>query len=175
MITSRKIDDLKTPAKIRAFKFLSEAKQRGIDVLVTCTLRDKEAQDAIFAEGRSREELDRAGLFHVEPRPGPIRTNAKGGESFHQYGVALDVVPLRAGKPVWGDVAAQDRALWRELGEIGEACGLEWAGRWQGRLREMAHFQYTAGLRVADFRAGKTVPNEPPAPATASSAGEIGG
>jgi len=165
MYSSRKVDDLETPAKIRALKFLGECRARGIDILVTCTRRDAEAQNDLYRQGRTREQLDAAGLTHVAPKPGRRITNAVGGDSFHQYGVALDVVPLRHGKPVWStfgdgidddpsDDDTDDLELWQRVGEIGEACGLEWAGRWQGRLREMAHFQYTGGLKLADFKAG---------------------
>lgn len=154
MLTSRKIDELAFPAKIRALNFLADARAAGIDLLVTCTLRDAEAQEALYAQGRSA--------------PGRIVTHARGGDSFHQYGVALDVVPLRHGKPVWGtsgdgidedpaDDQTDDLELWQRVGAIGEACDLEWAGRWK-RGREFPHFQFTGGLTIADFRAGRTIP-----------------
>ncbi len=158
MLSSRKIDDLATPVKIRAFKFIDAAKAAGIDVLITCTLRDVDAQNALYAHGRTREQLDRACLFDVEPAPGPIVTNAQGGDSYHQYACAFDAVPLRNGKPVWNTTGA-DGELWARLGAIGEACGLEWAGRWHGRLREMAHFQYTGGIALVDFKGGKRLQN----------------
>lgn len=158
MLTSRKIDDLATPAKIRALKFIAEAKAAGIDLIVTCTRRDMEAQNALYARGRTRAQLDAVCLYNVEPAPGPIVTKARGGDSYHQYDCALDVVPLREGKPVWNTTGA-DAALWSMLGAIAEACGLEWAGRWHGSLREMAHFQYTGGMALADFRGGKRLTN----------------
>lgn len=170
MLSSRKIDDLATPAKIRALKFFSDTKAAGFDVLITSTVRDAETQNALYAHGRTREQLDAAWLFDVQPARGPIVTNAKGGDSYHQYACAFDVVPLRHGKPVWGtrgngidddprDDETDDLELWERLGRIGEACGLDWAGRWKGRLREMAHFQHTGGLTLADFRAGKRLAN----------------
>lgn len=170
MLPSRKIDDLATPAKIRALKFLGEARAAGIDVIIICTRRDVDAQNALYAIGRTREQLDAAGLTHVEPAPGRIVTNAKGGDSYHQYDCAFDAVPLRHGKPVWGtrgdgiddnpvDDETDDLELWQRLGAIAEACGLEWAGRWIGRLREMGHFQYRGGLTLADFKAGMRLVN----------------
>lgn len=143
MLTSRKIDDLAFPAKVRALKFIGETKADGIDLLVTCTLRDAEAQRALYAQGRSA--------------PGAIVTWADAGDSYHQYGVALDVVPLLNGKPVWGTVAPADLALWQRVGAIGERCGLEWAGRWSKRKREYPHFQFTGGLAVARFKAGDRI------------------
>lgn len=169
MLSSRKLDDLATPAKIRAFKFLDECKAAGIDLLVTSTLRDFEAQNALYAIGRTREQLDAVLLHDVEPRRGRRVTNARGGDSFHQYACALDVVPLRHGKLVWGtsgngidedptDDDTDDLELWQRVGAIGEACGLEWAGRWK-RMREFPHFQYTGGLTLNEFRAGARLTN----------------
>lgn len=152
MISSRKVDALILPAQKRALDLIHEVKwQLGIDLLVTCTHRDDEAQAALYALGRTK--------------PGKIVTNAKPGESLHQYRVAFDVVPLRNGKPVWGttgngidndptDDDRDDLELWQKIGAIGESLGLEWAGRWK-RFKEFPHFQFTGGLTLADFKAGK--------------------
>ena len=142
MINSRDLKELYPTVAGKAYTFVERCRQAGIDLLVTSTYRDKQSQDALYAQGRSKE--------------GKIVTNAKGGQSFHNYRVALDVVPLRSGKPVWGTTAPDDKALWAKVGEIGEACGLTWSGRWKGKMREMAHFQYTSGLTLEDFQAGKT-------------------
>ncbi|ARU30882.1 hypothetical protein CAP31_03780 [Sulfuriferula sp. AH1] len=139
MITSRKLDDLQLPVKIKALNLIHECKLAGIDLLITCTYRDFEAQNALYAQGRTV--------------PGRIVTNARGGQSFHNFHMAFDVVPLRAGKPVWGTTGA-DGLLWQKVGALGEAQGLEWAGRWK-RFRELPHFQLTGGLTLAEVNAGK--------------------
>lgn len=137
--SSRNLDDLILPAKIRALDFIHACRMDGIDLLVTCTYRSPKEQDALYARGRTA--------------PGPIVTNARAGDSLHQYRVAFDVVPLRDGKPVWG-TSGKDGELWQRVGDLGENNGLEWAGRWT-RFREFPHFQYTGGLKLAEFRAGK--------------------
>ncbi len=72
----------------------------------------------------------------VGPQSGAaIRTHALPGRSAHQYGVAMDAVPMSGGKPLWDDDVAVD-----EMGHIGEESGLEWAGRWT-KFRERVHFQ----------------------------------
>lgn len=142
MKNSRSIDDMIPPAAARARRFLQAANDNGIDLLVTSTLRDHAAQAALYAQGRTK--------------PGRIVTNAKPGQSWHNWGCALDVVPLRNGKPVWGTTADPDRQLWERVGQLGEQAGLEWAGRWR-RFREFAHFQYTGGLTLADLQAGKKI------------------
>jgi peptidoglycan L-alanyl-D-glutamate endopeptidase CwlK len=141
MIDSRKPDDLLPVVKEKAEALIAAAKAEGIDVLITSTFRDFEAQDALYAKGRTA--------------PGKKVTNAKAGQSFHNFRVAFDVVPMRDGKPVWG-TTGQDGKLWTRLGEIGESVGLEWGGRWK-KLPDMPHFQFTMGLALRDFQQGKTL------------------
>jgi len=141
VINVRDTNHLHPAVKIKALNMINECSRHGIDLLVTSTYRDIESQNALYAQGRSL--------------PGPKVTNAKGGDSFHNYKVAFDVVPLRNGKPVW-NTTGLDAALWEKIGQIGESFGLEWAGRWKN-LKEMAHFQYTNGLKLSDFKAGKTI------------------
>lgn len=140
MINSRSLSDLHPICKEKAEKFLKAAKDVGIDLIVTSTYRDHESQAALFAQGRTK--------------PGQIVTNARPGQSWHNWRCAFDVVPIRNGKPVWS-TTGHDGALWRKVGELGESVALEWAGRWTGKLREFAHFQYTGGLTLAELQSGK--------------------
>lgn len=137
MINSRNLDDLALPAKQRAEAFIAAAKAKGIDLLVTSTYRDSESQDALYAQGRST--------------PGNIVTRAKAGQSWHNHRCALDVVPLVNGKAIW-----DDQAMWKQVGEIGKSCGLEWAGDWK-TFKEFPHFQYTGGLTIAQLQQGAKI------------------
>lgn len=130
-MASRSIDALAPVVKARAVAFIDECRACGLDVLIYCTLRTVEEQNDLYRFGRSR--------------PGAVLTNARGGESLHnpdQNGEAwaFDAVPVKAGKPLWGDV----RKI-KLMGECGEAVGLEWAGRWSGKFRERVHFQMKGG------------------------------
>jgi len=140
MINSRKIEDLHPKVADVCRKFMAACEAQDIDLVITSTYRDAESQNALYAQGRTK--------------PGRIVTNAKAGQSWHNWKCAIDVVPLRNGKPVWGTVG-KDLELWNKVGAIGESVGLEWAGRWK-RFREFPHFQLTGGLTLADFQAGKT-------------------
>ena len=129
-MSSRKLTDLHPQMQPMVTRFLANARAAGIDLLVTCTHRSNEEQAALYAIGRTK--------------PGRIVTNAKPGRSTHNNtlngkpaALAVDVVPLRDGKPVW---AASD-PVWKRVGEIGEKVGLEWAGRWT-TFREYPHFQH---------------------------------
>jgi len=137
MINSRRIEDLHpvVQKKCRAFKAGCQAE--GIDVLITSTYRDMESQAALYAQGRTA--------------PGAIVTNAKPGQSFHNWRVAFDFVPIVNGKAAWSDTK-----LFTRCGQIAEGVGLEWAGRWK-RFREFPHCQYTGGISLAEFQAGKTL------------------
>lgn len=137
MINSRKIEDLHPIVADKCRKFIAKCEAQGIDILITSTYRDIESQNELYAQGRTK--------------PGKIVTKAKGGQSFHNWRVAFDFVPLLNGKPAWNDTA-----LFTRCGELGESIGLEWAGRWV-KFKELAHFQYTNGLKLSDFQNGKTL------------------
>ena len=138
MINSRKIDDLLpvVQEKVRKFKALCE--ENGIDLLITSTYRDHESQNALYAQGRTA--------------PGRKVTNAKGGQSWHNWRCAIDVVPLVNGKPCWDT----KNPVWMKVGELGKEAGLEWAWEWK-TFKEMAHFQYTGGKTLAQLQAGETI------------------
>jgi peptidoglycan L-alanyl-D-glutamate endopeptidase CwlK len=57
--------------------------------------------------------------------------------------LAVDIVPLVNGKPIWSATAP----VWQKVGKLGEAAGLEWAGRWK-RFREFPHFQHPRAKSV---------------------------
>ena len=137
MINSRSLNDLQEPVRKRVNAFIRAAKAQGIDLLVTSTYRDFESQDALYAQGRTA--------------PGKIITNAKAGESFHNYRCAVDVVPMICGKCCWDDAA-----LWNKIGQLGKDAGLEWAGDWK-TFKENPHFQYTGGLSLEQLRAGRVI------------------
>lgn len=135
MINSRDLSELLPEVRATADLFLSRTQNLGIDLLVTSTYRDFACQAELYARGRTA--------------PGRKITNARPGQSWHNWRRAFDIVPMRYGKPVWGTSGADGR-LWHTVGEIGESCGLEWAGRWT-RFREYPHFQITGGLTLAQL------------------------
>lgn len=137
-MASRSLDDLHPIVREKAQLFESACASQGIDILIYCTFRSGEEQNVLYAQGRTA--------------PGKIVTNARAGESFHNWNLAFDWVPVVGGKPQWADTA-----LYLKAGIIAESVGLEWAGRWKGSLRETAHCQYSGGLKIADLKAGKKV------------------
>lgn len=137
MINSRDINDLLPPVREKAKAFIAACALEGIDVILTSTYRDDESQQALYEQGRTK--------------PGNKVTNARAGESYHNYRCAFDFAPIKNGKIDW-----KDTKVWTRCGEIAEKCGLEWAGRWKS-FKELAHCQDTGGLKIADLKAGKSV------------------
>jgi peptidoglycan L-alanyl-D-glutamate endopeptidase CwlK len=135
MINSRELSDLLPSVKTKCLAFISGCSDAGFDVIITSTYRDNASQDALYAQGRTT--------------PGAIVTKAKGGESFHNYRVAFDFVPIVSGKAIWND-----NKLWQKCGDIGRKCGLEWGGGWG--FQDKPHMQSTGGLRIEDYKAGHT-------------------
>jgi peptidoglycan L-alanyl-D-glutamate endopeptidase CwlK len=135
VLNSRSLDELTPAMKIKCQAFIDKCKAAGIDVLITSTYRDFESQNALYAQGRTT--------------PGKKVTNAKGGESYHNYRIAFDFVPIINGKAMWSDLA-----LFKKCGEIGKSLGLEWAGEWQS-FREYAHFQ-EPGHTIASLKKSRS-------------------
>lgn len=138
MVNSRNLADLLPVVRDKVEQFIGLCAASGIDLLITSTYRDKESQDALYAQGRTM--------------PGKIVTNAKGGDSFHNYRCAVDVVPIINGKPEWDT----SDPVWAEVGELGKKAGLDWAGEWK-TFKETAHFQFTGGLTLAQLKAGAQI------------------
>lgn len=110
---------------MKCLAFIEACKNAGLDVLITCTIRTCEEQNHLYASGRTRK--------------GSILTNLQGGQSKHNFGLAFDFCIMTAGKCDWTNTGAFTQA-----GIIGENLGLLWAGRWRGKLKELAHFEVNA-------------------------------
>src|SRR5258705_168085 len=93
----------------------------GATLEVVQGLRTFAEQDALFAQGRTT--------------PGKRVTNARGGQSNHNYGLAVDLCPFLAGQPRW----TWDEGF-NEIGELALKVGLEWGGSWHN-LVDKPHVQ----------------------------------
>lgn len=109
----------------------------GVPILITQGLRTIAEQDALHAQGRTK--------------PGQIVTNARGGYSFHNFGVAIDFCLLKPdGKSVSWEVGRD----WMIVVEIAKELGFEWGGDWTN-FKDYPHFEMTFGLTTAQYRAGQ--------------------
>lgn len=113
-------------------KHLALCKAVGIDLHVTQTWRSREEQDELYAQGRTK--------------PGRIVTNARGGQSDHEYimaisaddetdtfpaSLAYDVCFVTERSPSGGVMSIDYDGPWETVGWIAiQQCGLKWGGLW---------------------------------------------
>lgn len=144
MKSLKRLEGLHPALVSRAIELAELCEHAGLSFIVTAGLRTHVEQDALYAQGRTT--------------PGKIVTKAKGGESWHNYGLAFDFVPVLearnsiTGKQLadfllWNDQAAE----WNLIGRLGESIGLEWGGSWT-KFKDLPHFQLIAGLTITEAK-----------------------
>jgi peptidoglycan L-alanyl-D-glutamate endopeptidase CwlK len=126
----RRLEKVHPALATRIEALLETLKQHGLQVEVVQGLRTFAEQDALFAQGRTR--------------PGPVVTRARGGQSNHNYGLAVDLVPFTNGQPNWN----APLGVWTTIGSEAEKLGLEWGGDWR-KFVDKPHVQLP-GLSVAE-------------------------
>ncbi|MEW7279730.1 M15 family metallopeptidase [Aquimarina sp. 2201CG1-2-11] len=122
--TDRRINTLHPKIRAKAKEFIIRAeKELGIKLRVTSGFRTWEEQTELYNKGRIS--------------PGKRVTNAKAGQSYHNYGLALDVVEIKNGKAIWNN------PNWKRIADIGKSLGFEWGGDW--KFIDKPHFQMRFG------------------------------
>jgi len=85
---------------------------------------------------------------HEYKSMGTKYTRSGAGKSKHQYGLAVDLVPVVDSVAVWDNIA-----LWKKIGVAGEKLGLRWGGRWK-KPYDPGHFEWTGGITTAQLASG---------------------
>lgn len=134
-MSSRSLTVLHPLFRPKAQAFVDAAAKAGLDVLIYCTVRTFQEQDMLYAEGRTK--------------PGKIITNAKAGQSAHNYGMAFDGAPLVGGRIAW-----DDHPHWVLYGQVAAEVGLEWAGTWVS-FKEYPHIQLPNWKQFVSQEQGK--------------------
>lgn len=117
--------------RIRQMADIVAVDRPPVTLRVTQGLRTWGEQAQLYAQGRSV--------------PGRIVTNAEPGHSWHQYGLAVDVVPLGLeGQPDWNIL----HPIWQRLIAVGTGLGLVAGGLFRSFV-DYPHFQLTGTLPVA--------------------------
>jgi LAS superfamily LD-carboxypeptidase LdcB len=136
-------------SRVRAMA--ADLKAKGVNVMVTSGYRTFKEQTALYAQGR--QSLSAVNALRKDAGMSPISatankdivTKVKAGGSFHNYGLAVDVVPLKAnGQPDW----KAPSSTWKAIGAAGKKQGLEWGGDW-AKFKDQPHFQLTGGKTSA--------------------------
>ena len=107
----------------------------NLAIRVVQGLRTIEEQNDLYAQGRTK--------------PGSIVTNAKGGSSLHNYGLAIDICWLY--KQPDGSYKYDDKKSWKtgpnffKVIKIFKEAGFTWGGDFKSIVDE-PHFEKTFGL-----------------------------
>lgn len=94
---------------------VTTAWKKGLKVMVFEGYRDGKRQNELYTKGTTR---------------------ARAGKSYHNFGLAVDIVFLNEkGEPSWSP-----EHNWQKLGEIGKSLGLTWGGDFK-RIKDYGHFE----------------------------------
>lgn len=127
------VNRLQPVVERKANQIVRSMEALGHPVRIVEGYRTMERQTELYNQGRTT--------------PGNKVTNAKAGESFHNYGVAVDFVFRKEGYN-----ASVEQ--WKTLGTVGKLLGFEWGGDWKG-FTDKPHFELPLGYTVKDFQAGR--------------------
>ena len=130
--TDRRITSLDSRVQGVAVQFINQAfDELGIKLRVTSALRTIAEQNELFKGGKV--------------------TKVPGGRSYHNYGLAIDVVEIKDGKALYSN------PKWKAIAAIGKQLGFEWGGDWKSFV-DKPHFQMTFGLSTLELMQ-KNYPN----------------
>ncbi|MDS0526581.1 peptidoglycan-binding protein [Clostridium sp. SHJSY1] len=136
--SSLDLNSLNPYVALLAQQFFNLCSINGLNVAVVEAFRSWDRQDVLYAQGRTAA--------------GNIVTNAQGGDSYHNWGLAFDCVPVENGRINWNDINE-----FNKMGVLGQKVGLEWGGNWTSyaiKLVDRPHFQYTFGLSTEQLLEG---------------------
>ena len=97
-----------------------KARDNGITINIISGTRTYQEQDALYAQGRTTA--------------GNVVTNARGGYSNHNFGIAFDIGVFS------GNRYLLESPLYKAVGALGMESGLEWGGNWTS-IVDQPHFQ----------------------------------
>lgn len=116
---------------------------KGYRLRITHVYRSIQEQNDLYAQGRTKK--------------GSIVTNAKGGQSIHNYGLAFDFVILRDldnnGTFETADFTVNE--YWKRVANYFKSKGFTWGGDFKS-FKDAPHLEYSKGLSWSYFKGLKT-------------------
>lgn len=123
-VGSRDLSSLVPEFRAAVEAFLKDVADAGYKIIITYAFRTIAEQNALYAKGRTE--------------PGKSVTNARGGESAHNFRMAIDFVFIDdKGKANWN----APRKDWEAVGVLGEKRGMTWGGRWKS-IVDLPHLEW---------------------------------
>ena len=139
--TLRNIQTLDPKARQRFVDFACQAQAKarefGCDYIMISGNRTWAEQDELYRHGRTL--------------PGPRVTNAKGGYSNHNFGIAGDFGVFRDKKYLDESEPKTADKVHKACGALAEAHGLDWGGEWDS-FPDFPHYEIRTGLTGAEKR-----------------------
>lgn len=120
----------------KTHNLIQDCKKEGLNVFIVESLRSYERQEKLYSIGRVNK--------------GNIVTNARGGYSWHNFGLAVDIVFLDKNGAITKD-SWDNKHNWKRLGELGKKQGLTWGGDFRV-IRDYPHFQLNIVETLKDCR-----------------------
>ncbi len=127
----QRIKELHPSIQPFVIQFINESEKQGIQLRVTDGYRTYAEQTKLYNQGRTT--------------PGNVVTNAKAGYSLHNFGLAVDVVPMVDGKPNY------NTDKWPSIASIGKAIGFTWGGDFKS-IKDKPHFEMRYKHTTAQLR-----------------------
>ena len=118
--SERNIATLLQQVQPLARALIESAAAIGIAIKVISGTRTYDEQNALYEQGRSKA--------------GRIVTNARGGYSNHNFGIAFDIGVFEGGRYI------AESPAYKAVGALGMKLGLEWGGNWK-TIQDEPHFQ----------------------------------
>lgn len=134
------IDSLDPVCKPVFYEFIRRIGIAGISIRITDAKRSTAQQDAEYAKGRTK--------------PGSIVTWVKGLDSYHCWGLAIDIAPLK----FFDTMTDYSAPTFEKIAHIAMDLGLDWGYKMWGV--DKPHFQYSGGSTIAMLKTGY-MPSKP--------------
>lgn len=140
-VTLKRIETIHPDLRKELKEIYDDILERGVSVRFAQVYRTFEQQATLYAKGRTA--------------PGAKVTNAKPGQSYHNYGLAVDIVLLLSdGKVSWDlklDSDGDSMRDWDEVVYVFKSYGWKWGGDWTS-FKDYPHFEKSFGLSVSELR-----------------------
>lgn len=119
------VADLQPEFGQQVYRWINDCAAEKLPVYLVEGLRSFARSNELYAQGRTK--------------PGAIVTRAKGGKSYHNFGLAVDCVLRDArGQPTWD--FDPEGPVWKRVVTLAKQRGMQWGGDWRG-FRDIPHFQ----------------------------------
>lgn len=147
IISENRLSQLHPKIRDKAFTAYREAVRitpTGVHPFITETMRSFKRSDALYRQPHDGKDNDGDGnIDEVDEKV----TNAKAGQSYHNYGLAIDFVIMKDGEMDW---TVNDD--WMKIVKCFKDQGFAWGGDFHS-IKDYPHVEMTFGYNWRDLLA----------------------